>query len=701
MTSNRVIHASTNIVYVNTAVDSNAVVLFSTATYFAQSVSVRDIGGKAGPSNTISISTIRGVTIPSLTPVKLLKPYDSFTFTAPSAQTWELGNSFAYNTVGLNANIKQPQLSSIVFKDLQGNASIFNVSNTMIQLNRSNIQLAGNETVTIPDPLIQKSIHASTIDVIGSNLISSQPSLFATGYTNTNIYNIHSSYNGSNWNTYPVYFSGGYGTDIKITSNATIFLGFEQAPEYSFGYTNLRLYYTLGYSIQTYIIELIASYTYQTQGGILQYEEDIDGNYLILYNDNTNVDTNSRLYSGSNLITSAPDVFNTGSLSVLNGSTLAVGKKRFVVGTINSIGNILLVIDNIETTTYDGEGATIISGNVVGLENNVDDNLIVNKVQYSKVDDVFLISTNDINTNDFKVFSIDSTSAINTFPTNNLIKDSSITFGFTANAIYINQGTPDEANLPRIVYAGSNQLGTGAFIYYTYSQDIKNQSNFQYISAPLGITDINIRSISLFSNVLYFGNTGNFTSGIFTADSNSFLTSNINVKTSPLQNVYALNSGISLIQNAKYLMDSNVRLSISGTLETNFLTINTQQVSVSSADLYSGNYIMTPVGATIEFAIRNTDTGVLLSLVSYPLYSGTLDNFENGWWSPSYVSLGYYVHGFTVQPGYKLIVNADHNYTGDILCHIINTTQLPIYSNVGTPLNNYSRASYVLSPLNT
>lgn len=687
MTSNRVIHASTNIVYVNTAIDSNAVVLLSTATYFAQTISVRDIGGKAGPSNTISISTIDGVSIPTLSNLQILKPFDSLTFTAPDTKTWKIGNSFAYNTVGLDVTIKQPQLSSIVFKDLEGNASIFNVSNATIQLNRSNIQL-GRGTLTVPDPLIQKSLHVSTINVMDSNAVSVLVPFYATGVATGDNSNIQISYDGLNWSNYSVEFTNGYGTDIKLTSNYTVITGLTNyfvtglTNNFFIQYTKIQLYYIENNTINPRVVYEFP-YTFNSNIDI-QYAYGTDNYNVILMND-PSTNSTALLFSSNITSTSAWSNLTHESIGSLSGgaTTLATGNNVYLVGSTN---NVLLVIRSI--SPY--ESSTLSAGTFT-----------ITNVKYSKVDNMFLII--GYNTND-TIFNVACYSNVNdnTFPTPNVIQDvtQDNLATFRAFDVYINQGTAVEAGLPRVVYVGSNTSSRYPLIYYSYSQDITQQSNF-YSIPPSNFGDsVNIiYSITLHGSNLYVS-TDNDTYGMAIIDSNGFANSNLYAKNSNnLYKTYAIGSSTTVINNSsENIFDSNTRMSISGTLETNFIRINSQQFSVSNATLYSGNYLLNPVGASIEFAIRHTLSGELLTLVSYPLYSGQLNDFQNGWWPQSFA---YYVHGFTVQPGYKLIAHTSNNSTGAILCSNINTTYIPIYSNVGTPLIRYSRASYILSPLNT
>jgi hypothetical protein len=121
-------------------------------------------------------------------------------------------------------------------------------------------------------------------------------------------------------------------------------------------------------------------------------------------------------------------------------------------------------------------------------------------------------------------------------------------------------------------------------------------------------------------------------------------------------------------------------------------TTNATNTIISSSNniLYRNNYAINPVGAHIEF--RDS----LSNLSTYPLYTGSLSDFNNGWWDKTSTKN---VSAFIVEPGYYLRAYSDPNYTENLICSVSNTTQNPIYSNVYNINNSYSNASYILTSL--
>jgi len=158
--------------------------------------------------------------------------------------------------------------------------------------------------------------------------------------------------------------------------------------------------------------------------------------------------------------------------------------------------------------------------------------------------------------------------------------------------------------------------------------------------------------------------------------------------------------------------ETSTRLTVSGTTQTNFLTLvgvdpNVPvSLSAQSNTVYRGNYPLFPIGGYIEFAYRNDNYGTYYALSTYPLYLGTLANISNGWWDRNLVSpnqngpINSFVSGFITLPGFHLIASSN----GTIICNTCNnTSQMPIYSNVNRPetasQHRYFEASYVLTAI--
>ena len=151
-------------------------------------------------------------------------------------------------------------------------------------------------------------------------------------------------------------------------------------------------------------------------------------------------------------------------------------------------------------------------------------------------------------------------------------------------------------------------------------------------------------------------------------------------------------SSIKLSSNVSFSSsDSNIRLEVSGTVQTNFLSLidrsNASQksdISVINNTLYRNSYPISPVGAYIEFGYFTSGT---ISLATYPLYLGSLNNINNAWWNtnpinPIFSPNNGFINGFIVLPGYAITVYSTTNFSGDINCALSNTTTLPLYSNI-------------------
>lgn len=175
MTNKRNIIASNSLVLVNTAIDSNAIVLLSN-TSFGNIVSVRDFTGNVRSNIPIYISTVGTVnfTNTSYSNFLIQQPFGSMSFAATGSNSWSVLNTFAFNTPTPTAiSTSAINVSSILFKDtyVPGHASVLNVD-SVLKIDGSNVlseDISGNGgsggPLVIPDPLIQQSIFASTITV--------------------------------------------------------------------------------------------------------------------------------------------------------------------------------------------------------------------------------------------------------------------------------------------------------------------------------------------------------------------------------------------------------------------------------------------------------------------------------------------------------------------------------------------------------
>jgi len=706
MTNNKNIIASNSLVLVNTAIDSNAIVLLSNAP-FGSIVNVRDQTGNVRSNIPIYVSTVKSVNFTNTADSNFLiqQPFGSLSFATTGSNSWSVLNTFAFNTPMPTA-VSTPVLniSSILFKDIgvnsYGRASVLNIS-SFLQLDASNVGGSGggdSEPVVVPDPLVQQSIFASTITVSGSNVQltpTKSYSFYVTGVANpafAGVSNIRISQDSVLWSNYSVEFTNGFGTDIKTTNNYIVFAGFANITSTS---TDLQIHFIVNNSVQTRNI-------YQTEfevspNAFLKYEQGSDGYHSILFNSSGN-ETTILLYTSNIETTSEWSENNDINITALYGtatSFITANNYYVLCG-----GNTAYTFSNIASAPISFTSFTQSSG--------FDTNLFINKIVYSPVDDIWLVNGKD-NEEQQRTYWSDDGKIWAT--QNNAIPAGAFAQGFKTNDIYINQGTSVEEGLPRIVYVGTNLLSPSApIVYYSYEQNIKQQSNFHSIvTNPGGGFISGINSISLQSQ---FGNnslwiaTNSAGAGSSQLTVNNFLQSNIVVKR---DNDLSKTNSIVAPYIGLLSIDSNPRVETSGTLKTPFVTFSNtdtdegknQTLSLSNRTLYRNTYPINPVGGFIEF-LHNPDTDK--SLVSYPLCIGTLGAISNGWWPTKPVGDPYansfpYVFGFTTLPGYSLLVRSGNNLTGTILCSNTNLSLQPIYSNVFNPANRYFSASYRLSPV--
>lgn len=701
-TNKKNIIASNSLVLVNTAIDSNAIVLLSN-TSFGSIVTVRDLTGNARSNIPIYISTVTSVQFVNSLDSNFLiqQPFGSLSFAAAGSNKWSVLNTFAFNTPTPTA-VSTPvvNISSILFKDIGtgGRASLLNIS-SFLQLDGSNVVGGGGgdeEPIVIPDPLVQQSIFASTITVFGSNIPNTTKSysFYVTGVKDP-LYplftNIRTSQDGLNWSNFSVEFTNGFGTDIKANNNYIVFAGFANIG----ATTDLQIHFITGNSVETRNI-------YQADFGVspnafLKYEQGSDGYHSILFNDSPN-ETTKLLYTSNIATTSEWSVNN--SMTNLSGAAVS-----FITG----YSNIYIVCSTDTAYTFSNIVDTYIQSTTFTQGNGFDDSLSISKIIYSPVDSVYLINGRSYSqqrtywSSDGKLWGTG----------NDALPVGVIPQFFKTKDMYINQGTPVEEGLPRIIYVGTNDIPGGPLIYYSYEQNITQQSNFKnIIPTPEQITSVNsINLQSQFANNAIWIGTGNTGSGSSRITVDNFLQSNISVKAiNGLSETYSL-----LPPYVGVSLDPNTRIETSGTLKTSFVTFSNsdqpkkQTLSASNRTLYRNTYPINPVGGFIEFVYNVSINSGGPNIVSYPLSIGTLGAFSNGWWQKVYSQTGQSffnpqsvfdppsVYGFTILPGYSLLVRGSNNLTGNTLYSNTNVTLQPIYSNVFNLSNTYLSGSYRLS----
>lgn len=722
MTFNRNIYASNNLVLVNTAVDSNAIVFLSNSSYYGRFVSIKDSAGAASATNPIYISTVscNYFEDTSISSYLIQQPFGVLTFAAAASNLWAIQNTFAFSMpTPTMARLDSPSVSTILCKDTLtsvGPASIMTVKSPYLYLNGSN----ATSNLPIPDPFVISNINGGNINLEGaSSYINTESVLsFVSGGValpgQTNItYSVDS--NHTSWNYADGTDDSGYISQIIYDGNQYIALkgddtmlvavdslgntittynynfsvltsvnGSNWTNRYTtvfalgndipiFGNSALKIAYgTLSDGLLYYVI--IASSFTDTYLGNVYWSRD-----SVTWANNTNIVIGNPLTSilytpsfGSNfLITERQGQFHVIS-DITSANVFAT--PAYIIQIPPYAGTMYPANMTINNITNGKNGAILVSG--IGNTNN------------TYMQEAYISTANS----QIPVFTSVLISGTDTFGTGTSSFELDTTFRI--RDVYINQGTDEEEGLPNIIYVGSN-TPDNPLVYYTYDA-IATQSTFSFIPrSNFGFsTDITtVNSVSRYRSNIYFSL--DFITVPYT-DPVGFQTSNlVAVKyTNNLENTFAFiaksNAGISGTVSPP--ITTNPRLKISGNLQTNFLSLNSNNIYTSAHSLYQNSTPINPIGAYVEFLYNPTVTS---NTATYPLYLGTLSNFSNGWWE-SRSKYAPILNGIILQPGYSLLVTDTYNLKGNILFSNTNITNIPLYTNIYNS-NTSNSASYRLT----
>lgn len=691
MPDNTLIYANKNIVYVNTAIDSNAIVFLSNASYFGQTVTIKDSAGKAGPSNIIRITTCNDVSYldPTLSNLTIQQPFGYLTFTASSEKKWSLANTFAFDTMFTSATINTPNLNTILYKDTfsNGSISIMSVNNNNLLINNQPIQNINTTPIEITNPLITNTIRASNIIINTSN--TSNTLYFSAGY-NTSFNNVQVSYDTSSWSAATVNFNNGFASKILHVNNHLIALGgIEIEVEENVAY-NYYWQIKTSFNNINWITRKTELFSQNSLIPILNnvlFDIKYANGYYVLLTGIKSTDYSSLYYST-----------NLNDWISINDTTPLGFCKSFEIDSNNNV-----FIGDITTLyIYNLEQKVLNNYPLIAQYNDLP--IYIDKIKYLDSQN-YIISgyTSNNDSGKRKITStIDSLADIySAVKLNQRLTDESFITNnnFTVNDIYVNQNTPNEVGLPTILYVGSTSTNNNTCIYYTFC-NINDQSNI----TPINITSegyflSNIYSIYYYNKQLFLASDG--LAGSTVAPLNLIIldSNTINGSGTPFKrdNNLITTYSYQIIENYSPI-NSNL-LNISGKMTTNFLSLSNislssslpnQTISSSNNILYRNNYAINPVGAHIEFRDSSSNFS------TYPLYIGSLSNFNSGWWDKTTTKN---VSAFIVEPGYYLRAYSEPNYTLPLICSVSNTTQNPIYSNVYNINNSYSNASYILTSL--
>jgi len=735
MTFNRNIYASNNLVLVNTAVDSNAIVFLSNSSYYGRFISIKDSAGAASASNPIYISTVscNYFEDTSISSYLIQQPFGVLTFAAAASNLWTIQNTFAFSMpTPTMANLDSPSVSTILCKDTLasvGPASIMTVKNPYLYLNGSN----ATSNLPIPDPFVISNINGGNINLEGVSSYINIESVLSfvsggvslPGYSANITYSVdsnHTSWNFADGTDASAYISQiiydgnqyialqGYDTGIssyddilEVTVNTynynfsvltsvngsnwtnrytTVFAFDNDIP--IFGNSALKMAYgRLSDGILYYVI-IASSFTYNSLGSVYWSTNLVNWaiNTNIIYPLGEGYPITSIIYTpeyGSNFIIAERQ------------STLDYRNIYYTISDITSANPLAI-------PPYQG-------GMPPGQGPAYPDNMTINNIAISS-NGVILVSGIGFGGGVYRQvvycskegrpapeFSSALTSGQDTFGAGTSVFEVDTTFRI--RDVYINQNTTEEVGLPNIIYVGSNTPGN-PLVYYTYDP-IDAQSNFSFIPrSEFGFSEeiTTVNSVSHYGSNIYFSLDYIVVPYI---DAVGFQTSNLAALkyTNNLLDTFAFiaksNAGISGTVSPP--ITTNPRLKISGNLQTNFLSLNSNNIYASANSLYQNSTPINPIGAYVEFLYNPTVTS---NTATYPLYLGTLSNFNNGWWE-SRSKYAPILNGIILQPGYSLLVTDAYNLNGNVLFSNTNITNIPLYSNIYNSSTPNANASYQLT----
>ena len=144
--------------------DSNAIVYISSTAFFAQLTTIRDISGKRSPSNTITVSTVGGITFPDGTVRRTIDtPYASLTLDSSAKPTHAFPFSYGGST--------DAQGISVEGATTVGSIEVYDalyVANTI-----SSINLDAQTILIGSESILTRSILVSTMNSLGQTYTSS------------------------------------------------------------------------------------------------------------------------------------------------------------------------------------------------------------------------------------------------------------------------------------------------------------------------------------------------------------------------------------------------------------------------------------------------------------------------------------------------------------------------------------------------
>ena len=666
----RRINISNTITFVDTTIDFQARVLLSNSTNIGEIYTVKDTGGSASYTTPIVISTITTTSFsdPSVSNYQIQQPFGYMSFISINSSQWSILNTFTNNTGSSNteSTIENPQVNSIIFNDSVsiGETPIVNVNNGILELNGSileNIDVGINNIVAT-NLLVLSNISVDNLTISNVNYIpasiSGKNQVIAIGNGNINI-----SYDATTWttpliNTLPTdYIEGKYLT-IKGDNIIGLFWYFNDANR-----TTFKL------SIQT------TNSIQRTDGANIWKELYLSDNF-------NRTDDPCALKCGTQY------------------NMLSINNQLYYSTTLS--GPWIGIVPSLSQDAFDTDGNNFViysdSAMFLYIRNNFNMFNIQHLRYIESFEDIITTIKYSPNCNGFmlyslkrvppsftrKIYFLTSANIQTGIPTRiqnltNYLLGNSLN-AFVSFDAYINEGTIAEIGLPTVIYFGRNDNGNSN-IAYTYGPDIYNQTNFNFIATPP--TPITTYTIT---NGVFYVASSNI---VITLDSNNFIDP---IANPPILRSTSLAPINSIISRNYVVPNSETLLEVSGTLQTNFLTLTGNScpdaILTRSFGDFAINKNLNNIKAFLEIKYNLSDdpsSSIPKTTNIYPIglnveNVGGLFMPDNNIPGMSYI-FKRSITAVILEPGYIIQIYNETNFQGGYI-ERINTTFYPIHINI-------------------
>jgi len=680
----RRINISNTITFVDTAVDSNAIVLLSNYTNIGEIYTVKDTGGLASDTYPIVISTITTTSFSDSTVsnYQIQQPFGYMSFISINSSQWSILNTFTNNTGSSNteSTIQNPQVNSIIFNDIFsiGETPIVNVNNGILELNGNLLEdiNTGSSNIVATNLLVQSNISGQNTTISNVSYIQERNQFIAIGYGNMNI-----SYNGTTWTTTNTPLNNYIGKYLTTRGNDIIGVFWNFINETTFKvsiqskkniqrtdseniwnelYVSDNFIYT---NVDSCVLKCGTKFNILVIQKELYYSTSLGGPWFNIFS-LSSPGTDDYIYA-QDCIDISDD--NYLMISSSNSGRIHVYSNAIISNEFSTSHKVFPSVENV-------------NGNTINIENYISDRITT--IKYSPNCNVFMLCSRKIYSDSSAIYFLNNDGL---FPNNlsnisnaiSSVRNPSSFNSFTIYNAYINEGTVPEIGLPNIIYFGLNSNENNN-IAYTYDTDIYNQVNFIFITTQTPITTYTI------TNGVFYIPSGNT---VITINSNNFIDP---ITNPPTLNTTSLDPINSIINRNYIVPNSETLLEVSGTLATNFLRlIDTSSPDESIVRIYqpyngyigiNKNFNNIKAFLEIKYTTGNTNStniypiGLNVSNVGGLFMQDNNDGFNVFLFKRSITAV-------ILEPEYMIQIYNETNFQGGYIQRI-NTTFYPIHIDI-------------------